>query len=137
MIPYVSLTDMQGPIPGPFLSEALDDGDSITPAQVWNSIACAVGKEIDGVLGSRYSVPFSNPIPAVISRAAFVLAAEMLYLRRGKTENPFTTQAVAVREQLRKIGDGEQLLAPVIQRPQPVAILEPAGSASSRNKISL
>lgn len=135
-MPYVTLTDLQGKIPGPFLSEALDDGPDITPASVWDLIAAGVGKEIDGILGTRYPVPFSNPVPAVVSRAAIVLASEAIFLRRGKDENPYTKQAAAVRNQLGKIGSGEQPLAPVALRAQPTAILAPSGATSSSNKIS-
>ena len=132
---YVALSDLQALVPGPFISEALDDGESITPSEVWDSVASAVGKEIDGILGGRYAVPFVPPVPAVVTRAAVVLAGETLYLRRGKTDNPFTEGAKAVRDQLNKIGFGEQPLAPIVQRAQPTAILAPAGATSSYNRV--
>ena len=75
------------------------------------------------------------PVPAVVTRAAVVLAGETLYLRRGKTDNPFTEGAKAVRDQLNKIGFGEQPLAPIVQRAQPTAILAPAGATSSYNRV--
>ena len=135
-MPYVNLTDLNAKIPAPFLSEALDDGPDSDPSAVWNSIAAAVGSEIDGILGSRYTVPFNNPIPAVVTNAAITLASEAIYLRRGKLENPFTGPAKTVRAQLADIGTGKQLLAPVTQRSNPAAILQRAGAVSG-NRLTV
>lgn len=140
-IPYVTLTCLQGRIPGPFLSEALDDGPGSSPSEVWNSIANDVQTEIDGALGTRYATPFNNPLPAVVVQAAKVLASNAVYTRRGKEENPFSKEAAKVREQLAAIGAGNQPLQPKpgagAASAQPSAILAPAGATSSVNKISL
>ena len=100
---YVTMADLTGMIPGPFLIQALDDdSDGAADPAAWNSVAKDASDAVDGVLGGRFTVPFSNPLPAVVIAAAKLFAAEQIYARRGKSaqENPFTKQATEMRAKL-------------------------------------
>lgn len=84
--------------------------------------ACAA---VDAVLGLRFSVPFTAPLPPIVGEAAKVFACEMCYQRRGvgADTNPWTTQANTLRSTLEKIASGKLPLAPTIQRQQPSGTL--------------
>ncbi len=138
--PYVTMTDLSGMIPLPFLIEGLDDNnDGAADAAVWSQVAADVASVIDGKLGGRYSVPFANPLPSVVVNAAKILAAEQIYTRRGRVDangrivNPFTKLADDVRTQLDAIAKGDIPLNPAINRQQPSAtvITAPSKTASS------
>ena len=112
--PYVIMSDVAGRIPGPFLIQALDDNaDGLADADVWDKIASDTAEEIDGVLGKRYPVPFTAPIPAFVSRAAKIIAADLIYKRRGAEKNPYADDAAAVRKELETLSKGEERLTPV------------------------
>jgi phage gp36-like protein len=138
--PYVTMTDLSGLIPLPFLIEGLDDNnDGAADADVWNQVASDVASVIEQKLGGRFTVPFTNPIPVVVLGAAKTLAAEQIYTRRGRTDangrlvNPFKAAADDVRAQLDKIGAGELPLDPAKNRQQPSAtvITAPSRTAST------
>jgi phage gp36-like protein len=138
--PYVTMTDLSGMIPLPFLVEGLDDNaDGAADASVWSQVAADVSAVIDGKLGGRYTVPFTNPLPAIVVSAAKTLAAEQIYTRRGRTDadgrlvNPFTKQANDVRAQLDRIAAGADPLDPSKNRQQPSAtvITGPSKTAST------
>ena len=134
------MTDITGLIPGQFLTEGLDDdGDGQADPAVWTQVAADVKSAIDGVLGARFTVPFENPLPAVVNRAAKILAAEQIYTRRGRVDangkivNPFAKQADAIREQLAAIAAGDQPLAPSVERQKPsVSVITAPAKTSSR-----
>lgn len=139
-VKYVLLGQLSALIPPQFLTEALDDdGDGVADPGVFDSIVDTVHKEIDGALGQRYPVPFSNPIPAVVADAAIVLTAHTLYSRRAVEDkkNPFDRRAKEVREKLAAIAKGEQPLAPEAKRAKPSAsiVSEPSKTRSGRNAI--
>ena len=138
---YVTMADLTGMIPGPFLIQALDDdSDGAADPAAWNSVAKDASDAVDGVLGGRFTVPFSNPLPAVVIAAAKLFAAEQIYARRGKSaqENPFTKQATEMRAKLEEIAKGEQALAPTVNRAKPsaTAITETSKTASKQGGIS-
>ena len=135
------MADLTGMIPGPFLIQALDDdSDGAADPAAWNSVAKDASDAVDGVLGGRFPVPFSNPLPAVVIAAAKLFAAEQIYARRGKSaqENPFTKQATEMRAKLEEIAKGEQALAPTVNRAKPsaTAITETSKTASKQGGIS-
>lgn len=143
MADYVTMTDITGMIPGQFLAEGLDDdGDGQADAAVWTQVAADVKSAIDGILGARFAVPFENPLPAVVTRAAKVLAAEQIYTRRGRTDasgklvNPFTKQADDIRAQLAAIAAGDAPLAPSVERQQPSVSVIGSPSKTSSKKLN-
>jgi len=142
-MPYLQMADLTGLIPGPFLIEGLDDnGDGNADADVWSQVQADVGAAIDGILGARYAVPFNNPLPAVVTAAAKILAAEQIYTRRGKVDNngklvnPFTTQANAIREKLAAIAAGTEPLAPTLNRALPSVSVIGQPSVTSSKKLA-
>jgi len=138
--PYVTLSDMSARLPAVFLVQALDDDrDGAADPGVWDAVAAAVAQEIDGVLGVRFAVPFSNPLPGPVVTAAQVLAAEALYARRGfqgDDKNPWASQAKQQRALLLQIAKGELPLSPSKTRAQPSAsiVAETSKTTSSRGR---
>lgn len=135
--PYVTMSQMNARLPAVFLVQALDDDrDGTADTGVWDAVATAVKEEIDGILGVRHTVPFSNPIPAAVTAAAQILAAEALYNRRGfsgEEQNPYAALAKQHRATLAKIAAGEIPLSPEIKRAAPSAsIVSEPSRASSR-----
>jgi phage gp36-like protein len=107
---YIDLNHLIGELPQEFLRQATDDIQSgeINP-DVKAAIEAAVQEDIDGPLAARYSVPFTDPIPALIKRTARIFALEKLYNRRGITgdANPWTKQADKLRDTLELIAKRE------------------------------
>jgi phage gp36-like protein len=122
---YFTLADLNAIIPGQFLTQALDDNnDGAADPEVITAVQASVAREIDAVLGTRFAVPFYNPIPAIVHSSAVTLAADTLYVRRGmaKEQNPHAERAAQVRKQLERIAAGEIALLPEVK---------PAGSAGA------
>lgn len=138
---YVTMSEMNGSIPIAFLVQALDDDeDGSADTAAWTAVLGAVHKDIDGTLGVRFTVPFANPLPPVVSKAAQLFAAERLYLCRGFAEdkNPWTKQANDMRDTLAKIAKGEVPLTPTTLRAAPSAgaITEQSKATSKRRQTS-
>lgn len=113
MADYVSQSDIEGLIPAEFLTEAMDDdGDGSEDTDIWTKCLTATQREIDGRLGGRYTVPFSTPIPAVVSAAAQTIVLYFIYKRRGVADdaNPWAKQATDWFAKLDRIGKGEDPL---------------------------
>lgn len=109
---YISQADLKGMVPEEYLTEALDDDSSgVADTGMWDLVATAVDEEIDGRLAGRFEVPIS-PVPDVIKAAAKVLAANLLYKRRGVSDevNPWTGDAKYWKEKLDRIGNGKEPL---------------------------
>lgn len=140
---YVLISDMNAKLPAAFLLQALDDNnDGLADPGVWDDVAKAVAQEIDGILGVRFAVPFTNPVPAAVLTAAQVFAAEALYNRRGMQgddKNPWTAQAKQQRATLAKIAAGELPLSPELKRAKPSATIigEPAKTTSHRGRTTV
>ncbi|WP_043586351.1 phage protein Gp36 family protein [Geminisphaera colitermitum] len=140
---YVTLAEMNGLIPAQFLVQALDDNnDGIADSTAWTDVLGAVQREIDGIVGIRYAVPFRNPIPAIITHAAQIFAAEMLYNRRGfsgEERNPWTSQAKQIRARLESVAQGKLPLTPDTKREKPsVSIVgEQAKTTSLAGKLAV
>lgn len=141
LMPYIQLTDLHGAIPPAFLVQALDDdGDGVADDGLFEVIAEQVSEDIDAVLGQRYPIPFVEPWPATVKSAARTLAAEALYARRVTPEqNPWRSQANALRERLAKIGSGEIPLtaSDKPQLPSGVVISEPARTHSHSGRLAV
>jgi hypothetical protein len=148
-MPYIELADMQAALPPEITENLLDDhGVGLGDAAAWAKIVAAVSREIDGKLGMRFAVPLS-PVPAVVHDAAFVLAAEALYHRRGYygEANPWTARAQGIRGTqgqqggqpglLDRIATGEIPLTAAAEpaRPAGGVISEPAKTHSSARRL--
>jgi phage gp36-like protein len=135
---YVTLAEMNGLIPAQFLVQSLDDNnDGIADTTAWTDVLAAVQREIDGIVGTRYTTPFRNPAPSIISHAAQTLAAEMLYSRRGFSgdeRNPWASQAKQVRARLESVAKGTLPLTPDSKREKPsVSIIGEPAKTTSKN----
>jgi len=141
MADYVTQSDMTARIPVSFVTQALDDnGDGVADDGAWDAVQSAVQAEIDGTLSVRYRTPFNSPVPSVVLRSAQVLAAALLYQRRGiaDKENPFSNQADAIRQTLAKIASGDLPLDPSEDRAlAPVSVISQESlTHSRRNRIN-
>lgn len=128
---YVLQADIEADIPAAFLVQALDDdGDGEIDSGAWDKVAVAVGNDIDGALGQKFSVPIPAPFPAVVKAAARILALWHLYQRRGfhGDANPWEVEAKRTRDKLDKIGSGKEALTPdnLGKMPGGIVITEPA-----------
>lgn len=142
MSAYIVLSRLNAVMPPQFRVEALDDDkDGAADAGLFDEILSSVQDEIDGILGQRYAVPFSNPIPAIVADAATKLTAERLYLRRNfkDEKNPWSKPAADIRAALAEIAAGKRPLAPELGRKQPSAsiVSEPAKTYSESGLTAL
>jgi len=63
---------------------------------------------VDAYLASSYVTPFTDPIPAKVSEAAFLFACERIYDRRELIDkNPYRARADEMRAILKLIAQGE------------------------------
>lgn len=133
-MPYISLSDLEAVLPSAFLTQALDD-DGDGQIDAWEAVQAAAERAVNAILGMRYAVPFTAPIPEIVIEAAFTFAAEACYTRRGVEfdQNPFGKAAATMRATLRQIAAGEIPLAPGLERAKPSVsvITEPARTAGS------
>jgi phage gp36-like protein len=127
---YVTRDDMLGVVPADLLTVAVDDSQyGVETEGIWDVIAAAAARRINGILASRYPVPFSAPLPPVVADAAVVFAAEALYMRRQIKDNPWTTKADKMEARLQSIADGDADLSATETgsgSASPSAITEPA-----------
>ena len=112
---YVLKSDLEGKIPASLILQALDDdNDGIEDAGAWDELVVDVESAINSRLEGNYDIPLALPLPAIISEAAKILAAEAIYMRRGIAgeQNPWIKQADMMRKRLEDIGSGEKPLKP-------------------------
>jgi phage gp36-like protein len=112
---YILITDLDGKVPAQLLLQALDDnGDGLADDGVWDKIVVDVESAINSRLEGNYAIPLAEPLPAIVSEAAKILAAEAVYQRRGLSgdQNPWVKQADAMRKRLEDIGSGDKPLKP-------------------------
>ncbi len=136
---YISKSQIAAELPPKFLLEALDDdGDGEEDEGLWDIVEASAAESIDGPLGQRFTVPFSAPVPAIVTKAARVFVLELLYFRRGITPNPWENQAKELRAKLNLIAAGEEPLTPAIDRAKPSVskITEAAKTTSSTESIA-
>ncbi len=109
MADYVTLNDLKGEIPAPFLIQALDD-DNDGVVDAWSLVQASVQEAIDSLLEGRFTVPLTlNPLPKIIKRAAVAFACELCYRRRSTPDkdNPWKGVADSFRKILSAITAGE------------------------------
>lgn len=139
---YLLIAAVSAVIPPQFLTQALDDdGDGAADAGLFSQIVANAQTKIDGILGQRFTVPFENPIPAIVADACLNLVGDALYTRRSvpADKNPFAAAAKASLATLQKIAAGEIPLTPGLARAQPSAVLiaEPAKTTSRSGRASI
>lgn len=138
---YITLAALSSGIPGPHLIEALDDNaDGSADPDVVSAVLEEASRTVDGILGERFSVPFSNPLPAVVYSAAVVFGSELIYNRRGVIgkDNPFTTAADAMRKRLAEIAAGDRSLGTQEPtKPSGAIISEPSKTHSRKGKTAV
>lgn len=139
---YIIMATLVAEVPPQFITQALDDnGDGTADAGLFDQIVANAQAEVDGILGQRYTVPFQNPVPAIVVDATTKLVAERLYSRRGLDgeKNPWSKKASDVRALLKTIAKGEVPLTPAAAREKPSAsaITEPARTSSARGRASI
>jgi len=119
---YITKEKLYAAVPRQLVEEALnDDGVAGEDTGAWDSVAQAVQDAIDGPLSQRYAVPFAGTLPPLVTHASLVLAAELIYLRRGisGTNNPWTAKAETVRAKIEKVSTGNAPLGAQWDRESP------------------
>ena len=139
---YCQESDLAGLIPPDFLLQALDDnGDGVEDVGLFATIEQLAEDAINAYIGLRYSLPLAPPYPDVVVNAARVFTAELLYKRRGVTDdkNPWSAQAAQTRTLLKSISMGQSPLAPELNREDPSGsiVTEPLQSVSRRGRLSV
>lgn len=123
---YTTREAITASIPPQFLVEALDDdGDGLEDAGLFDEVMAAACGDVDAYLAQRFTVPLTEPAPAIVKTAAEVFTLEKLYLRRGYAgeRNPWTERADELRRRLQAIGDGEAALEVTLGPAKPSAVL--------------
>lgn len=113
MSAYVTLAQIKAGLPDEITAQLLDDtGAGTADGAAWAAIVAAVAREINGKVGQRYTLPFTDPQPDILCNAAFVLAAELCYQRKGfyGDANPWTERADGIRGTVGQKGGQEGLL---------------------------
>lgn len=121
---YIEFSALKGKIPEPFLTASLDDdGDGVVDA--FEVVLAGVQDFIDGVLSTKYAVPFET-VPKVVRSACLVLVCEECYRRREVPDdkNPHFSGAEAMRKLLQAIARGDialQATNPTVEPVTPAA----------------
>lgn len=135
---YVTQADIEGRIPPQFLLQALDDdGDGV--ADAWEAVAADTDSAIDGILGTRFSVPFTGTLPTVVTEAAKAYACHACYRRRSVPDaqnpwqNAYDIYFHPVNGLLLRIAAGKAPLSPGVERAKPSggAVVEAAPTFST------
>jgi phage gp36-like protein len=112
-MPYTDEAKIAALLPANYLADAADDDrDGDADEGTLAAVIAAVDTRIDGLLGGRYSVPFTSPVPAVVAEASLVFALAALYRRRGVADeaNPWAEREAQAEKRLERIGRGEEML---------------------------
>jgi hypothetical protein len=146
---YVTLAQLKAALPADITAQLLDDLGAGAPTPgVWTEVVAQVTAEIDGKLAMRFALPLS-PVPQVIANAAFVLAAEALYQRKGffGEKNPWCARANSIRGTqgqpggqpglLDRLASGEATLTADTKAAKPTGavIAEAAKTTSARGNL--
>ena len=116
---YTTIAAVQGKIPGPILTEALDDdGDGNADEGLLDTIIQNAADAVDALICNRIATPLATP-PASVRNAALWFAVEEVYGRRQKElPKDFAVAIAGARAWLVAIREGKQQLdaavAPVL-----------------------
>ncbi len=107
---YCTFTDLANRLGGmqnliPFTD---DTGTGQLDSNVLDGIISQADSEIDGYIGAVYSTPVSPVVPK-LRTCSIVFSCEMLFQRRlaPGEKNLYTDEATRLRDDLRRIGEGE------------------------------
>jgi phage gp36-like protein len=89
-----------------------DDENGIADAAVVASAIAKADAEIDGYLGSRYTVPVS-PVPALVEQLSTTIAIWRLYGHRGRTDERRAKDYDDAVATLKRLARGEMVLPAV------------------------
>jgi phage gp36-like protein len=119
-MPYVTRSEIDsGPVPHPYVVQALDDDrDNAEDEGKFDALVANVQTQIDAILGSRYTVPFTTTIPKLVNAAAFNWVNYLLYNRRGVADdkNPCFGAHSGTLSLLKLVAEGKAVLDGVAMR---------------------
>lgn len=127
-------------MPPQLLREALDDnGDKAEDAGLFDTLAMRASRDVDGILGQRFRVPFSQPVPPIVSRAARIFLLAALYRRRQVPDerNPYARMEREIVEKLSRIAVGSEPLMPAAAKGEADIASERARTYDDRGRISI
>lgn len=136
---YLTLAHLVADIPGRLVVEACDDdNDGHADPSVVQELLSRASRDVDELLGQRFTVPFRGTFPPIVRGAAVTFAAYRVYRRRGISddENPMAKQRNEMLAKLKAIASGAEPLGPGFERTAPSVsvIAEPAKTVSQRGK---
>jgi phage gp36-like protein len=113
-MPYVTRAEIDsGPVPHPYVIQALDDDrDNAEDEGKFDALVANVATQIDAILGSRYTVPFTDPVPKLVNASAANWLNYLLYNRRGVADdkNPCYPAHKATLALLQLVASGKAVL---------------------------
>ena len=118
-VAYTTIGAVQGKIPGPVLTDALDDdADGNADTGLLDVIIQNASDAVDALICNRVATPLAAP-PASVRSAALWFAVEEIYGRRQKElPKDFAVAIRSARDWLMAVRDGKQQLdatvAPVL-----------------------
>ena len=138
---YITLDHIKSRIPEDTLIDALDDDhDGEIDSDVWQAVQDDASNAVDSILGQRFAVPFSAPIPPIVVDAARIFALEILFQRRGyhtEEDNPWKKDANSYRTKLSRIATSDEPLTPTVKGQGSVKVIsEPMRTQSSGGSLS-
>lgn len=107
---YTTVNELERFIAASVLTEMLDDdGDGQRDEGLLDGIIESSSQAVDAYLCSLFDVPFTNPVPALVSQAGLIFTCYALFARRLTPEekNPWTSQVNMIRDRLQKVGEGK------------------------------
>jgi len=116
-MPYLQQSDVVPAfIEQKIFDQALDDtGDGTADSGAWDALVAAVSEEADGILASRFDVPFSDAdVPPQVKTAVRFGVLEALWLRRGYSpeSNPYAAKAALAMKALVKLAESKLPVGP-------------------------
>lgn len=103
-----------------------DRGDTVVEA-VWAGRVEVVDAEIDGFLGTRYSLPLVT-VPVLIKKLSAQMTVEALFARRFPGELP---------ETIKRMGDQSRALLDKIEKGRVTLGIQPAPAANSERAAQI
>ena len=113
---YTTRAEIEAELPPRELLRALDDNaDGVEDTGLFTQILANASADVDAILGQRFTVPFVDIIPPIVTRAARLLVLSKLYARRS-VEFPQAASREDILAKLTRIANGEEPLTPGVDR---------------------
>lgn len=124
---YFTQAELVAFIPDTFQTEGLDDAGTGT-ADAFAAVQTEACGEIDGVLGSRYPVPFNTTdlpgLKAFLRSLSLQIAREIIFERRGRElSKSQVTRIERARTRLNSIAAGDDPLSPGLEPTETAAVI--------------